>query len=134
MRLQLWDTAGVERFRSLIPCYIRDAVFAVVVYDVTSKVFDTYFSIIFSLSCVSGALSFKRISQWIDQVRTERGDDALILLVGNKTDLSEQREVPLVKFFRVIINNFLTCLGFNGRGKRQSATTERHVHRNERQR
>ncbi|KAK2593504.1 GTPase Ryh1 [Conoideocrella luteorostrata] len=75
VRLQLWDTAGQERFRSLIPSYIRDSSVAVVVYD------------------VSNAKSFQNTKKWIDDVRAERGNDVIIVLVGNKTDLNEKREV-----------------------------------------
>ncbi|KAK2180810.1 hypothetical protein NP493_425g03026 [Ridgeia piscesae] len=75
IRLQLWDTAGQERFRSLIPSYIRDSSVAVVVYDITN------------------ANSFQQTSKWIDDVRTERGGDVIIMLVGNKTDLSDKRQV-----------------------------------------
>ena len=39
VRLQIWDSAGQERFRSLIPSYIRDSSVAVVVYDIASKYF-----------------------------------------------------------------------------------------------
>jgi len=73
VRLQLWDTAGQERFRSLIPSYIRDSTVAVVVYDITN------------------ANSFHQTSKWIDDVRTQRGTDVIIMLVGNKTDLSEEK-------------------------------------------
>uniref|UniRef100_A0A1I8BJM7 Ras-related protein Rab-6A n=1 Tax=Meloidogyne hapla TaxID=6305 RepID=A0A1I8BJM7_MELHA len=66
VRLQLWDTAGQERFRSLIPSYIRDS---------------------------TDANSFHQTSKWIDDVRTERGSDVIIMLVGNKTDLTEKRQV-----------------------------------------
>lgn len=75
IKLQLWDTAGQERFRSLIPSYIRDSTVAVVVYDITN------------------ANSFHQTSKWIDDVRTERGSDVIIMLVGNKTDLSDKRQV-----------------------------------------
>ncbi|CAO1614066.1 unnamed protein product [Parajaminaea phylloscopi] len=75
VRLQLWDTAGQERFRSLIPSYIRDSSVAVVVYDVTSRA------------------SFQNTSKWVDDVRTERGADVIIVLVGNKTDLGDKRQV-----------------------------------------
>merc|ERR1712127_225445 len=75
VRLQLWDTAGQERFRSLIPSYIRDSTVAVVVYDITN------------------ANSFHQTNKWIDDVRTERGSDVIIMLVGNKTDLSDKRQV-----------------------------------------
>ncbi|KXH37329.1 Ras family protein [Colletotrichum nymphaeae SA-01] len=75
VRLQLWDTAGQERFRSLIPSYIRDSSVAVVVYD------------------ISNAKSFQNTKKWIDDVRAERGNDVIIVLVGNKTDLNDKREV-----------------------------------------
>ncbi|KAJ8276406.1 hypothetical protein COCON_G00081580 [Conger conger] len=77
VRLQLWDTAGQERFRSLIPSYIRDSTIAVVVYDITNL------------------NSFQQTSKWIDDVRTERGSDVIIMLVGNKTDLADKRQIPL---------------------------------------
>ncbi|CAN1823433.1 Ras-related protein RABH1b [Linum perenne] len=77
VRLQLWDTAGQERFRSLIPSYIRDSSVAVIVYDVASR------------------HSFLNTSKWIEEVRTERGSDVIIVLVGNKTDLVEKRQVSV---------------------------------------
>ncbi|KAM0792255.1 GTPase Ryh1 [Microbotryomycetes sp. NB124-2] len=75
VRLQLWDTAGQERFRSLIPSYIRDSSVAVVVYDITNRT------------------SFMNTSKWVDDVRSERGNDVIIVLVGNKTDLNDKRQV-----------------------------------------
>uniref|UniRef100_A0AAZ3R6X8 RAB6B, member RAS oncogene family a n=1 Tax=Oncorhynchus tshawytscha TaxID=74940 RepID=A0AAZ3R6X8_ONCTS len=77
VRLQLWDTAGQERFRSLIPSYIRDSTVAVVVYDITN------------------VNSFQQTSKWIDDVRTERGSDVIIMLVGNKTDLGDKRQITI---------------------------------------
>ncbi|KAH1080778.1 hypothetical protein J1N35_020539 [Gossypium stocksii] len=53
------DTAGQERFRSLIPSYIRDSSAAVVVYVVASR------------------QSFVNTSKWIEEVRTERGSDVI---------------------------------------------------------
>ncbi|EXB34841.1 Ras-related protein [Morus notabilis] len=67
------DTAGQERFRSLIPSYIRDSSVAVIVFDVASR------------------QSFLNTSKWIEEVRSERGSDVIIVLVGNKTDLVEKR-------------------------------------------
>ncbi|XP_032886524.1 ras-related protein Rab-41 isoform X1 [Amblyraja radiata] len=77
IRLQLWDTAGQERFRSLIPSYIRDSAAAVVVFDITNL------------------NSFQQTSKWIDDVRIERGSDVIIMLVGNKTDLADKRQVSM---------------------------------------
>merc|ERR1711976_512897 len=75
IRLQLWDTAGQERFGSIIPSYIRNCHVAIVVYDITDL------------------NSFKRIHKWINLVREERGDEAIIMLVGNKIDLNADRKV-----------------------------------------
>eukprot|EP00977_Amphora_coffeiformis_P029813 scaffold42897_cov168-Amphora_coffeaeformis.AAC.1 len=76
VRLQLWDTAGQERFRSLIPSYIRDSSVAVVVYDVSNRA------------------SFLNTAKWIEDVRAERGSDVVLCLVGNKTDLgNDKRQV-----------------------------------------
>ncbi|PIA14288.1 small GTP binding protein RAB6A [Coemansia reversa NRRL 1564] len=75
VRLQLWDTAGQERFRSLVPSYIRDSSVALVVYDITNRE------------------GFAQTSKWIDIVHAERGNDVLIVLVGNKADLKDGREV-----------------------------------------
>ncbi|KAK0218093.1 GTP binding protein [Armillaria gallica] len=77
VRLQLWDTAGQERFRSLIPSYIRDSSVAIVVFDITNR------------------QSFLSTTKWIDDVRSERGSDVIIVLVGNKADLSDKRQVTL---------------------------------------
>ena len=55
--------------------FCRDSTVAVVVYDITN------------------ANSFHQTSKWIDDVRTERGSDVIIMLVGNKTDLSDKRQV-----------------------------------------
>ncbi|CCG23152.1 Ypt6 protein [Candida orthopsilosis Co 90-125] len=73
VRLQLWDTAGQERFRSLIPSYIRDSHVAVICYDITNK------------------KSFLNLDKWIKDVKVERGDDVVIVLVGNKSDLANTK-------------------------------------------
>jgi len=75
VRLQLWDTAGQERFRSLIPSYIRDSSVAIVVFDITNRA------------------SFLSTTKWIDDVKSERGNEVIIVLVGNKADLSDKRQV-----------------------------------------
>lgn len=46
-----------------------------------------------SMNIISDANSFHQTSKWIDDVRTERGSDVIIMLVGNKTDLSDKRQV-----------------------------------------
>ncbi|KAK0484011.1 ras family-domain-containing protein [Armillaria novae-zelandiae] len=75
VRLQLWDTAGQERFRSLIPSYIRDSSVAIIVFDITNR------------------SSFLSTTKWIEDVRSERSKEVIVVLVGNKADLSDKREV-----------------------------------------
>jgi Ras-related protein Rab-6A len=75
VRIQLWDTAGQEKFRALIPVYIRDSSVAIIVYDITNKT------------------SFLNTKQWVEDVRTERGKDVVMMLVGNKSDMSAERQV-----------------------------------------
>jgi len=101
VRLQLWDTAGQERFRSLIPSYIRDSSVAIVVYDITNRA------------------SFLNSEQWIEDVRNERGNDVVIMLVGNKTDLADRRQVSSdegekkAKDFNVMFIETSAKAGFN---------------------
>lgn len=115
----LRDTAGQERFRSLIPSYIRDSSVAVVVYDVASKYFCSlcrnsfydctaliilcnlchlilmviiHFVLFLDwIKCITSDRQSLNTSKWIEEVRTERGSDVIIVLVGNKTDLVEKR-------------------------------------------
>lgn len=71
---EIWDTAGQERYHCLAPMYYRGAVFAIVVYDITS--YD----------------SFKNAKLWINEVLI-KGDAKVIILVGNKMDLDDRRKV-----------------------------------------
>ncbi|KAH7333826.1 GTP binding protein [Rhizoctonia solani] len=75
VRLQLWDTGGQERFHSLIPSYIRDSSVAIIVYDITNRA------------------SFMSANKWVNEVRSERHSDTIIVLVGNKADSSNKRQV-----------------------------------------
>jgi small GTP-binding protein len=75
VKLQIWDTAGQERFKSVSRAYFRNAVGAVLVYDITS---DT---------------SFDELANWLHELQQLANSNALILLVGNKKDLEAQRQV-----------------------------------------
>lgn len=109
VRLQLWDTAGQERFRSLIPSYIRDSSVAVVVYDVTNRP------------------SFLNTARWIEEVRGERGSDVIIVLVGNKTDLVDKRQVSIeegdskAREYNVMFIETSAKAGFNIKVRRSTA-------------
>eukprot|EP01121_Diplochlamys_sp_Union-15-3_P000038 TRINITY_DN1002_c0_g3_i4.p1 TRINITY_DN1002_c0_g3~~TRINITY_DN1002_c0_g3_i4.p1 ORF type:complete len:228 (-),score=38.38 TRINITY_DN1002_c0_g3_i4:116-799(-) len=101
VRLQLWDTAGQERFRSLIPSYIRDSSVAIITYDITNRT------------------SFFNTSKWIEDVRTERGTDVIMMLVGNKTDLGDKRAVSFeegeakAKEYKILFIETSAKAGFN---------------------
>ena len=69
VRLLLYDTAGQEKFKSLIPMYIRDANIIIVVYDITSKD------------------SFLHTEHWVNETKDLKREDAIFVLVGNKIDL-----------------------------------------------
>ena len=111
LRLQIWDTAGQQRFRSLLPSHIKDTSVAVVVYDVTNRA------------------SFDSVGTWIDCIRTEerRGDDdtttCTIFLVGNKADIGlvERAVTPdeglqtARKFPRVVFLEVSARSGYNVR-------------------
>ncbi|KAJ5075468.1 rab gtpase [Anaeramoeba ignava] len=89
IRLHLWDTAGQEKFRSLLPTYIRDSSVAIVVFDISKK------------------QSFENLNIWLKFIQEEHGEDFTIFIVGNKTDLNELRQVSkeeLEKFSQQ--NNF----------------------------
>ncbi|KAH8925757.1 ras-domain-containing protein [Atractiella rhizophila] len=93
IRLQLWDTAGQERFRSLIPSYIRDSSVAVVVYDITTPIirFDRC-----GRSDIDNDVESHIFYEYLQMGRrctSRAGNDVIIVLVGNKTDLNEKRQV-----------------------------------------
>ena len=75
IRLLLYDTAGQEKFKSLIPMYIRDANIIIVVYDITNKD------------------SFIHTEHWVNETKDLKREDAIFVLVGNKIDLDENRAV-----------------------------------------
>jgi len=74
-KLEIWDTAGQERYQSLAPLYYRGAHAAAVVYDITS------------------VETFDRAKFWIGELQRNVPGGLVVVLVGNKTDLSGQRQV-----------------------------------------
>ena len=77
IHLLLYDTAGQEKFRSLIPMYTRDANIILLVYDITSKD------------------SFMHIPEWIKDLTNIKMEEVIFALVGNKNDLEENRDVTI---------------------------------------
>ncbi|TKS90229.1 Ras-related protein [Collichthys lucidus] len=75
VKLQIWDTAGQERFRSVTHAYYRDAHALLLLYDITSKT------------------SFDNIRAWLTEVHEYAQSDVVIMLLGNKADMSGDRAI-----------------------------------------
>lgn len=76
VKLQLWDTAGQDRFRNIVASYYRGAQGIIVMYDITNEE------------------SFKNLERWVKEIETYLPGSVPKLLVGNKSDLSSERTVP----------------------------------------
>ena len=74
-RVQIWDTAGQENFRSIARAYYKNSVCACIVYDITNRA------------------SFDSVQSWIDDCSKQTPKTVLLILIGNKNDLKEKREV-----------------------------------------
>ncbi|POM61108.1 Rab11 family GTPase, partial [Phytophthora palmivora] len=66
LKAQIWDTAGQERFQSLTAAYYRNAVGAMIVYDITNR------------------SSFEHVTGWLAQVHEHSHESLVLILVGNK--------------------------------------------------
>ncbi|KAG9157741.1 hypothetical protein Leryth_017837 [Lithospermum erythrorhizon] len=77
VKAQVWDTAGQERFRAVTSAYYRGAVGALVVYDITRK------------------STFDSIVKWLDELKIHCDTTVARMLVGNKSDLENIREVTV---------------------------------------
>ena len=73
--LLLYDTAGQEKYRSLIPLYTKDAHIIFLIYD------------------ISNYNSFTNVEKWYDSLSNVNKEEAIFFLVGNKVDLVEERKV-----------------------------------------
>lgn len=76
VKLQIWDTAGQERFRTITQSYYRSTNGAIITYDVTRR------------------SSFMAVPKWMEDVKKYGGSNIVPLLIGNKSDLTDLREVP----------------------------------------
>ena len=76
-RIQIWDTAGQENFRSITRAYYKNSCCALVVYDISNRE------------------SFDHISNWIEDCKNQSPKTIFMCLVGNKCDLNEKRQVSI---------------------------------------
>ena len=74
IKLQIWDSAGQEKFRSLIPNYIRGSAIIFLIFDVSQKI------------------TYEHLNEWLNFI-TNIENGGLIIIVGNKIDLKDSREV-----------------------------------------
>ena len=88
-RIQIWDTAGQENFRSITRAYYKNSVCAMVVYDITSKE------------------SFNNVQNWIEDIHEQSPKTVLIILIGNKIDLEEKRKISYEEGNQLAIKNGL---------------------------
>ena len=73
--LQLWDTAGQEKYRSMTTSYYRGVNIIIIVFDVTNKI------------------SFEHVKDWIDNINNFAKMNVIKILVGNKIDLNDLRVI-----------------------------------------
>ena len=75
IKMQIWDTAGQERFRNVISSYFRGSHGGFVIYDITNRD------------------SFKNLENWLSEIEKNANQNILKILVGNKNDLEDDREI-----------------------------------------
>ena len=75
VKLQIWDTAGHERFRTITTSYYRGAHGIVTVFDLTDRE------------------SFEHIEKWLDEINKYAKENVMRFLIGNKSDLVDKRQV-----------------------------------------
>ena len=72
IKLQIWDSAGQERYKALIPSYVRGASIIFIIYD------------------ISDIKTFNNLETWINFIKQVNTDESLLILCGNKNDLDRQ--------------------------------------------
>lgn len=74
-KIEIWDTAGQERYKSITAAYYKGAKGALIVYDTTQK------------------SSYENIDKWMVEIKDKASKDMKLMIVGNKTDLKDARQV-----------------------------------------
>ena len=84
IKLQIWDTAGQERYKSIAKNFFHSANGVFLVFDITDK------------------KSFENLNKWIEDVKENSPKDCKYIIIGNKSDLSDQRTISTFE-----IDNFV---------------------------
>ena len=88
IKLQIWDTAGQDRFRAITKNYYKGANGIILIYDVTNL------------------QSYENVKNWISQIKEEANPNVLIYLAGNKIDVGEEDRVVKTEEGQKIANEF----------------------------
>ena len=75
IKLQIWDTCGQEAYRSLITSFYRNSSLAVLVYSIDNRI------------------TYDNIESWLNEIKSQANPEIKIFLIGNKTDLEDQRQI-----------------------------------------
>ena len=75
VRVQIWDTAGQERYKAITSAYYKGAKGAFIVYDITRKG------------------TFESVDKWVSDLKASADKKITLLLIGNKCDLEDQRQI-----------------------------------------
>ena len=75
IKIQIWDTAGQEQFQAITRTYYKGAIGALLVYD------------------ISRHETFEHITKWLNEIKANGSKDICCILIGNKKDLEDQRQV-----------------------------------------
>ncbi|KAK1444488.1 hypothetical protein BgAZ_103940 [Babesia gibsoni] len=92
IKLQIWDTAGQERFRTITSAYYRGADGIILVYDITDKV------------------SFDHLDMWLSEVEKFAPEGTHTLLLGNKSDEAESRDVATEEVQQFSTKHDIPCM------------------------
>jgi len=104
VKMQIWDTAGQDRFRSMAPMYYRGSQGAVVMYDVTSEE------------------SFTGVDAWITELRENVQGSLTIAIVGNKCDIEDKRVIDTARGKEFALNH--QCLFFETSAKNDTGIVD----------
>ena len=77
IKVQIWDTAGQERYKSITNAYYKGSKGAFIIYDITKRE------------------SFENVEKWLSELKKGSEDNITVILIGNKSDLNEERQVSI---------------------------------------
>lgn len=90
-KLQIWDTAGQESFKSITRAYYKGSIGVLLVFDLTEP------------------SSFKNVKHWLKELKLYSHEKIRLTLIGNKVDLSSQRRVSREEIDDFIQQNNIRC-------------------------